>query len=51
MNNFSARLERERDEEDKRTTSLLDKGKELLKKESDTQGKLVPSEGREFKVE
>ena len=38
------RLEREWEEEDKRTTSLLDKEKELLKKESDIQGKLVTSE-------
>ena len=37
------RLEREREEEDKRT-SLLDKEKALLKKESDIQGKLVTSE-------
>ena len=39
------RLEREREEEDKKKkTSQLDKEKELLKKESDTQGKLVTSE-------
>ena len=38
------RLEIEREEEDKRTTSLLDKEKELFKKESDIQGKLVTSE-------
>ena len=38
------RLEREWEEEDKRTTSLLDKEKELLKKASDIQGKLVTSE-------
>ena len=37
-------LEREREEEDKRTTSLLDKEKELFKKKSDIQGKLVTSE-------
>ena len=37
------RLEREREEEDKRT-SLLDKEKALLKKESDIQGKRVTSE-------
>ena len=38
------RLEREWEEENKRTTSLLDKEKELLKKESDIHGKLVTSE-------
>ena len=40
---YHKRLERERQEEGKRTTSLLDKEKELLKKESDIQGKLVTS--------
>ena len=36
--------EREREEENKRTTSLLDKEKELFKKEPDIQGKLVTFE-------
>ena len=41
---YHKRLEREREEEGKITTSLLDKEKEHLKKESDIQGKLVTSE-------